>query len=79
MGDKDITITGELTESEPQPEPGTSDVHISTYEELVSFANNVRNDYEHYGKATACLDNNIIIAPDAPAWVGTGYRLCQRE
>ena len=69
MGDKDITITGELTESEPQPEPGTSDVHISTYEELVSFANNVRNDYEHYGKATACLDNNIIIAPDAPAWV----------
>ena len=69
MGEHDITITGELTEGEPQPEPGTSDVHISTYEELVAFANNVRNDYGHYGKANACLDNNIIIAPDAPAWV----------
>ena len=48
--------------------PTVSDVHISTYADLVEFAQNVINDYDSYGTATAILDNNIIITPDDPAW-----------
>ena len=48
--------------------PTVSDVHISTYADLVAFAQNVINDYDSYGTATAILDNNIIITPDDPVW-----------
>ncbi len=45
-----------------------ADVVISNYAELVAFAENVRNDYEHYQKAHAVLKNNIIVTPDDAAW-----------
>ncbi len=42
-------------------------IGISTYEELVEFAENVSNDYQNYGKADVWLENNIM-APDNAAW-----------
>ena len=53
--------------AEPIPEPEPAQVTISTYEELVAFAENVQNDYAHYGKASVQLATNII-APDDSTW-----------
>ena len=48
--------------------PQQADVHISTYADLVTFSENVINDYDNYGNASIFLDNNIIITPDDPIW-----------
>ena len=45
-----------------------ADVVISNYAELVAFAENVINDYEHYEKAHAVLSNNIIVTSDDAVW-----------
>ncbi len=44
-----------------------TDADIQTYEDLVAFSAHVANDYNHYGKCTANLRNNII-APNDSVW-----------
>ena len=40
---------------------------IRTYDDLVTLAENVKNNYDTYGSASYILENNII-APDASVW-----------
>ena len=54
-------------DSTVKPEPEPEKAGIGTYEELAAFAENVKNDYEHYGKAEAWLTANITV-PEGSKW-----------
>ncbi len=58
----------EFTKKEPEKPVEPEKTGISTYEELVAFAENVKNDYDKYGSADVYLENNLL-APDDSAWV----------
>lgn len=63
FGENLIVIPSFDSTVKPEPEKAG----IGTYEELVAFAENVKNDYEHYGKAEVWLTANII-APEGSKW-----------
>ncbi len=69
----DLTAFGEniivipTFEKKSDPEPEINLIGISSYEELVQFAENVRDDYAKYGQASVWLEK-YIVAPKDSTW-----------